>query len=156
MRGCAGQSLGAWSWLHDVPLSELGDALFAAGFLSTLFEYTFRKDQEAAVTEQFRTIIKEQAPAMRDAVIEGFRFQNGDLERIATPQLLDELAENSLGLRFGDAQFGHEVYADIRHQVMTAKEWWYDARCRAANYSLPSPFCGNPHRTTAQTQGLHN
>lgn len=68
-----------------------------------LFEYTFRKDQEAAVAEQFRTIIKEQAPAMKDAVIEGFRFQNGNLERITTPQLLDELAENSLGLRFGDA-----------------------------------------------------
>lgn len=40
---------------------------------------------------------------MRDAVIEGFRFQNGNLERITTPQLLDELAENGLGLRFGDA-----------------------------------------------------
>lgn len=53
-----GQSLGAWSWLHDVPLGELGGALFAAGFLGTLFEYTFRKNQEAAVAEQFRTIIK--------------------------------------------------------------------------------------------------
>lgn len=141
-----GQSLGAWSWLHDVPLGELGGALFAAGFLGTLFEYTFRKDQEAAVAEQFRTIIKEQAPAMRDAVIEGFRFQNGDLERIATPQLLDELAKNSLGLRFGDAQFGREVYADIRHQAMTAKERWYDARIDATlgiprgRSNTPTPY----------------
>lgn len=50
--------------------------------------YALLQEQTAAVTERFRTIIKEQAPAMRDAVIEGFRFQNGDLERIAATQLL--------------------------------------------------------------------
>ena len=38
--------LGAWSWLHSLPLGELGGTLFGAGLLSTLFEYTFRRDQE--------------------------------------------------------------------------------------------------------------
>ena len=121
-----------WQWLALLPIGEVGGALFAAGVLSTLFEYTFRRDQERAVTTQFRQVISEQAPALRDAVIKGFRFDTADLRRIATPQLLDELAENSLGLRFGDADFGREVYRDIRHQAISAEERWYDARIDAA------------------------
>lgn len=68
----SGLDLGPWSWLHALPLGELGGTLFGAGLLGTLFEYSFRKDQEEATVEQFRSIITEQAPAMRDAVIEGF------------------------------------------------------------------------------------
>ena len=128
----SGLNLGDWSWLHAVPLGELGGTLFGAGLLGTLFEYSFRKDQEAATTRQFRQIIHDEAPEMRDAVIEGFRFNTDDLERIATPRLLDELAVNSLGMRFGDAAFGREVYGDIKHQAITAEERWYDARIDAA------------------------
>ena len=142
----AGLNLGDWSWLHALPLGELGGTLFGAGLLGTLFEYSFRKDQEAAPTRQFRQIIHDEAPAMRDAVIEGFRFNTDDLERIATPQLLDELAVNSLGMRFGDAAFGREVYGDIKHQAITAEERWYDARVdatlgipRVRSYA-PNPF----------------
>ena len=139
-------SLGNWSWLHALPLGELGGTLFGAGLLGTLFEYSFRKDQEAATTRQFRQIIHDEAPAMRDAVIEGFRFNTDDLERIATPQLLDELAVNSLGMRFGDAAFGREVYGDIKHQAITAEERWYDARVDATlgiprvRSIAPTPF----------------
>src|ERR1700752_2612770 len=61
--------LGYWNWLQALPLGELGGTLFGAGLLGTLFEYSFRKDQEEATVDQFRAIIKEQAPAMRDAVI---------------------------------------------------------------------------------------
>ena len=142
----SGLSLGDWSWLHALPLGELGGTLFGAGLLGTLFEYSFRKDQEAATTRQFRQIIHDEAPAMRDAVIEGFRFNTDDLERIATPRLLDELAVNSLGMRFGDAAFGREVYGDIKHQAITAEERWYDARVDATlgiprvRSIAPNPF----------------
>ena len=123
--------LGDWEWLHSIPLGELGGTLFGAGLLSTLFEYSFRKEQEEATVEQFRQTLHDEAPALRDAVIEAFRFQRQDLERIATPQLLDDLAETSLGLRFGDKAFGREVYSDIRHQAIAAEERWYDARVDA-------------------------
>jgi len=141
-----GLNLGDWSWLHALPLGELGGTLFGAGLLGTLFEYSFRKDQEAATTRQFRQIIHDEAPAMRDAVIEGFRFDTDDLERIATPKLLDELAVNSLGMRFGDTAFGREVYGDIKHQAITAEERWYDARVDATlgiprvRSVAPNPF----------------
>ena len=142
----SGLNLGDWSWLHALPLGELGGTLFGAGLLGTLFEYSFRKDQEESVKRQFREIIGEQVPAMREAVIEGFRFDTEDLRRIATPKLLDELAVNSLGMRFGDAAFGREVYGDIKHQAITAEERWYDARVDATlgiprvRSIAPNPF----------------
>lgn len=138
--------LGSWQWLHALPLGELGGTLFGAGLLSTFFEYTFRRDQERAVTERFRQTIREEAPTLRDAVIEAFRFDRQDVARIATPELLDDLARTSLGLRFGDPAFGREVYADIRHQAIAAEERWYDARVDATlgiprgRSSAPTPF----------------
>ena len=142
----ASLDLGSWSWLHAIPMGELGGTLFGAGLLGTLFEYSFRKDQEEATLEQFRQIIREQAPAMREAVIEGFRFDTEDWRRISTPQLLDELAVNSLGMRFGDDGFGREVYADIKHQAISAEERWIDARVDATlgiprvRSNTPNPF----------------
>ena len=138
--------LGDWQWLHALPLGELGGTLFGAGLLSTFFEYAFRRDQERAVTERFRQTIREEAPALRDAVIEAFRFDHQDVAHIATPALLDDLARTSLGLRFGDPAFGREVYADIRHQAMAAEERWYDARVDATlgiprgRSIAPTPF----------------
>ena len=138
--------LGSWQWLHALPLGELGGTLFGAGLLSTFFEYAFRRDQERAVTERFRQTIREEAPALRDAVIEAFRFDRQDVARIATPELLDDLARTSLGLRFGDPAFGREVYADIRHQAIAAEERWYDARVDATlgiprgRSTAPTPF----------------
>ena len=119
--------LGDWQWLHALPLGELGGTLFGAWLLSTFFEYAFRRDQERAVTERFRQTIREEAPALRDAVIEAFRFDRQDVARIATPELLDDLARTSLGLRFGDPAFGREVYADIRHQAMAAEDLTRDS-----------------------------
>lgn len=138
--------LGEWQWLHALPLGELGGTLFGAGLLSTFFEYAFRRDQERTVTEHFRQTIREEAPALRNAVIEAFRFDRQDVARIATPELLDDLARTSLGLRFGDPAFGREVYADIRHQAMAAEERWYDARVDATlgiprgRSTAPTPF----------------
>lgn len=51
--------LGDWQWLHSLPIGELGGTLFGAGLLGTLFEYSFRKDQEEATVNQFREIIQE-------------------------------------------------------------------------------------------------
>lgn len=123
-------NLGVWDWLHALPIGELGGTLFGAGLLSTLFEYTFRKDQEEATVEQFRQIIHEQAPAMRDAVIEGFAIHPEDLKRVANPDLLDDIAANVMALRLGDEQFAREIYTDIRDQAIHAAERWYDVEVR--------------------------
>lgn len=122
--------LGPLNWLHALPLGELGGTLFGAGLLGTLFEYSFRKDQEAATVEQFRAIIHEQAPAMRDAVIEGFAIHPEDLKRVANPELLDDIAANVMSLRLGDDQFAREIYTEIRDQAIRAVERWHDVEVR--------------------------
>ncbi|SKT87775.1 Uncharacterised protein [Mycobacteroides abscessus subsp. massiliense] len=136
--------LGDWGWLHALPLGELGGTLFGAGLLGTLFEYSFRKDQEEATVEQFRDIIKEQAPAMRDAVIEGFAIHPEDLKRVSNPELLDTIASNVMSLRLGDEQFAHEIYRDIRDQAIHAAERWYDVEVRVR---LSSALEGSAHGT---------
>ena len=128
--------LGDWEWLHFVPLGEHGGTLFGAGLLSTLFEYSFRKEQEEATVEQFRQIIHEQAPAMRDAVVEGFAIHPEDLKRVSNPDLLDDIAANVMSLRLGDEQFAREIYADIRDQAVRAAERWYDVEVRVRLSSI--------------------
>jgi hypothetical protein len=122
--------LDAWSWLKALPFGELGGTLFGAGVLGTLFEYSFRRDQEEEAVERFRSIIKEQAPTMRDAVIEGFAIHPEDLKRVANPELLDSIAANVMALRLGDAQFAREIYTDIREQAIRSAERWYDVEVR--------------------------
>ena len=132
----ANLDLGSWSWLHALPLGELGGTLFGAGLLGTLFEYTFRRDQEESTVERFRQIIREQAPAMRDAVVEGFAIHPEDLKRVANPELLDDIASNVMSLRLGDEQFAREIYADIRDQAIRAAERWYDVEVRVRLSSI--------------------
>jgi len=126
----APKRLGDWQWLHALPLGELGGTLFGAGLLSTFFEYTFQRDQEAHTLARFRQIIREEAPAMRDAVVEGFAIHPEDLKRVATPELLDDIAANVMALRLGDEQFAREIYRDIRDQAIRAAERWYDVAVR--------------------------
>ncbi|AWT26759.1 hypothetical protein Csp1_19910 [Corynebacterium provencense] len=122
----AGLDLGAWDWVHNIPIAELGATLFGAGFLGTLFEYGFQKDQEAANREAFRRTIVEEAPAIRDAVLQSFAIGPDDLKRVANPDLLDDIAANVMSLRLGDEQFARELYSDIRDQAVRAAERWYD------------------------------
>ena len=125
-RWLAKTTLGAWGWLQDVPLAELGGGLVSAGLISPIFEYASQRDQE----RRFRQIIREEAPAMRDAVVEGFAIHPEDLKRVATPELLDDIAANVMALRLGDEQFAREIYRDIRDQAIRAAERWYDVAVR--------------------------
>ena len=128
--------LGSWQWVSALPLGELGGVLVGAGLLGTLFEHTFRKDQQEATAAQFRDIIIEQAPAMRDAVINGFAIHPEDLKRVANPELLDDIAANVMALRLGDRDFATELYAEIRDQAISAVERWHDVEVRVRLSSL--------------------
>lgn len=122
--------LGAWSWLHALPLGELGGTLFGAGLLGTLFEYSMRKEQAEVLSEQVDDAIKKRVPTIRDSVLEAFEIRPEDLKRVANPELLDRLAENSMSLRLGDEQFAREIYREIRDQAIRAAERWHDVEVR--------------------------
>ena len=95
------------------------------GLLSTFFEFAFRRDQERAVTERFRHTIREEAPALRDAVIEAFRFDRQDVARIATPELLDDLARTSLGLRLQRARIAKGLSQEALAHVAGISTYTY-------------------------------
>ena len=139
---------GETGWASWVPWSELGGVLVGAGILSIGLDAYLRREQEAIDDQRLRQLFHDQAPAMRDAVLEAFAANHSDLERIATPETLDQLITNSLGLRLRDEQFAGEVYTDIRDQAISAQERWYDA---SLSIDL-SPLPAQPDAVSAGTR----
>ena len=111
----AGQVQG-WEWVTALPVTDIGSALFTTGLIVVAFEYIDRTDGEIRAVQRLRQVLREQAPAMRDAVIDGFAFKPDDLQRVASPDTLDRIARNSLAIQLGDRSLAQEVYADVREQ----------------------------------------
>jgi hypothetical protein len=115
-----------WSWLASWPLSELGTTLLSAGVIAVIFEYYARKESEAIAAERFRMVIRQEAPAIRDVVLDSLAFNADTLKDVASPERLDQIATNAIGLRLEDEHLAHEVYTDLRDQVIQAPERWHD------------------------------
>lgn len=135
-------------WLSALPWHELGGILVGAGLLSVWLDHFLRREQQAVEDQRLRALLKEQAPAMRDAVLDAFAANHEDLRRVATPQMLDQVITNSLALRLKDEQFAEEVYTDIRNQAVRAAERWYDAHLSIELSPLPAGR-GTPGRSTS-------
>jgi hypothetical protein len=116
-----------WSWLRPLPWNEFGGILVGAGLLSVWLDHFFEREKDEIDELRLRRLLHEQAPAMRDAVLEAFAANEVDLARVATPQTLDQIITNSLALRLHDPQFASEIYTDIRDQAVGASERWHDA-----------------------------
>jgi hypothetical protein len=115
-------------WLAEWPLSDFGSALFTTGLVTIAYNYLDSRDSEERASERLERVIRKEAPAIRDAVIDGFAFNAEDLARVATPETLDQVIRNSLALRLGDPVFASEVYGDVRDQAVRAAERWHDAK----------------------------
>lgn len=96
-------------WLSFFPWSEVGGTLLVAAILGLGLDYFTNKDKETHDTERLRRVLAESAPAIRDAVIDGFAFGKEDLARVSNPETLDNVIRNSLALRLGDKAFAAEV-----------------------------------------------
>jgi hypothetical protein len=127
-----------WSWLKSLPFGELGGILFGAGVLSVWLDHFLLREQTELDELRLRRLLHDQAPVMRDAVLEAFAANQDDLKRVATPETLDRIISNSLALRLDDQQFASEVYADIRDQAVGASERWYDASLSIGVSNLPA------------------
>jgi hypothetical protein len=112
-------------WLADLPISDVGSALFTTGLVVIALEYLDGRDGEERAGQRLRRVLRSEAPAIRDAVIDGFAFKSDDLARVATPETLDQIVRNSLALRLDDEAFAAEVYDDIRDQAIRAPERWH-------------------------------
>ncbi len=132
-RGSLGEGWASW-----LPWQELGSILIGAGVLGIWLDQYFRREEQASRDLQLRTILRDEAPAMRDAVLDAFAANREDLIRVATPETLDQIAENTLALRLGDEQFANEVFSSIHHQAVLATERWFDASVSIDLAPMPS------------------
>ena len=124
-------SLGDWSWLHHLPLDEVGGPLLGAGLVSTILDYSYRRDQEDVAIQRTQQAIVDLSPAKLWSVLcEGLSRHPAELARLTTPERLDDAAAAIMAQRLGDAQFAREIYADIRDQAIRAAERWYDVEAR--------------------------
>ena len=130
-----------WEWLSFWPLGELGGILVGAGLLGVAWDYFDGRDRERRDDARVRRLLRESAPDFRDAVVRGFAVESDDLRRVATPELLDSIAGNALGLRLNDGEFAREIYADLVDNVIRAPERWYDVdvRIRLSSIDERSP-----------------
>ena len=124
-------SLGDWSWLHHLPLDEVGGPLLGAGLVSTILDYSYRRDQEDVAIQRTQQAIVDLSPAKLWSVLcEGLTRHPAELARLTTPERLDDAAAAIMAQRLGDEQFAREIYADIRDQAIRAAERWYDVAVR--------------------------
>src|SRR3546814_230810 len=120
----------SWAWLSFWPLGEIGGILVGAGALGIAWDYFDGRDRERREDARLRRLLKESAPDFRDAVVKGFAVDSDDLARVATPELLDSIAGNALGLRLDDKEFAREVYGELVENVVREPERWYDSDVR--------------------------
>lgn len=120
-------------WISTNVLVNVGGGIFTTGLISVTglmvsagLEERRRGIEETQRKEEVRAIFRQEADVMRDAVIDGFAVNPEDLARVASPELLDQIATNVMSLRLGDAQFASEIYRDIRDQAIRAPERWHD------------------------------
>lgn len=115
-------------WLGSLPVADFGSSLFTTGLIAIAFAYLDGKDSEQRTNERLRRILREEAPAMRDAVLAGFAVDDEDLKRVSSPEVLEQITRNSLATQLGDREFAAEVYDDLKSQVIRAGERWEDLR----------------------------
>ncbi|MFD9889743.1 hypothetical protein ACFWY9_10400 [Amycolatopsis sp. NPDC059027] len=128
------------SWLVGWPTNELGTTLLSAGVIAVIFEYYARREADERATAHFRQAIRQEAPAIRDAVLDSFAFEPETMRSIASEKMLDRIATNAIGLRLGDVELAHDAYADLREQVVRSPERWHNVD---VSVSL-SPWEGGP------------
>jgi hypothetical protein len=122
----------AWIWLTDLPVTDIGSALFTTGLIVVAFEYIDRKDADHRANERLRKVLHQEAPAIRDAVIDGFAFTPDALTNVASAQTLDRIVRNCLAIQLGDRTLADDLYTDLRHQVLRATERRFDMHISVA------------------------
>jgi hypothetical protein len=122
--------LHGWATLSAL-VADVGANLFTLGLLGVFFQYVGAQDQENQEIIRVQRILKQAAPSIRDAVLQGFAFTPDALTRVASPVTLDRIVENCLAVRLGDPSLAHDAYSGLHEQVVKYGPRCYDVRVAA-------------------------
>ena len=121
-----------WIWVKNLPIADIGSALFTSGLIVIFFEYVDHEDEEARETERLRRVLADSAPDIRNAVVDGFAFAPDSLTSVTSPATIDRIIENCLALQLDDVELASDAYTDLRAQVLHSASRWYDTRVSVA------------------------
>lgn len=117
-----------WVLINNLPIADVGSAIFTSGLIVIFFEYVDHQDEEARETERLRRVLADAAPDIRNAVVDGFAFAPESLTNVASSATIDQIIENCLALQFDDRELASDAYTDLREQVLRSSSRWYDTR----------------------------
>jgi len=99
------------AWLRTWPVNELGLALFTTGLFGVLLQYVGQRDVEEEQLERVRQVITEDLAARPDGLV-----------AMVSSETRDRIAENCLRLQLGDEALAHDLYTDLREQLLRTAE----------------------------------
>ena len=113
-------SLGDWSWLHHLPLDEVGGPLLGAGLVSTILDYSYRRDQEDVAIQRTQQAIIDLSPAkLWNVLCEGLARHPAEMARLTTPERLDDAAQSGEPVRIrqifrtSTPAWGHRLFFEL-------------------------------------------
>jgi hypothetical protein len=99
------------AWLRTWPVNEFGLGLFTTGLFGVLLQYVGQRDAEEEQLDRLRHVIAEDLAARPDGLV-----------TMVSTETRDRIAENCLRLQLGDEALAHDLYADLREQLMRTGE----------------------------------
>ena len=124
-------ALPGYSTLKAVNLHDIGIVLMTSGLVVMPFTFLGNKDVKKEDRRQNREDLRAETPTFVASVIDAIANTPEQILSITAPDVLDRVIENSLAARIHDRELAHDVYADLRDQIVRAKERWYDVRVSA-------------------------
>lgn len=112
--------------------SLIGGALFTSGVIVIAFQYVGNEDAEEDAKRQFRAAIRDEAPAIRQTVVDAMAYAPKEMLAITAPDVLDRVVENSLAQRLGNPGLAAGVFSDLKAQVLRSSEVWNDLHISAS------------------------
>jgi hypothetical protein len=114
--------------LSDLPVADIGSGLFTTGLIGVALQYLDARDADERASDRLRRVLAEEAPAIRDAVIDGFAFSPQALAGVISPEVLERVATNCLALQLGDQALAVSAHEHLRRQAMTPAVRLSDSR----------------------------
>ena len=117
------------AWLRTWPVNELGLGLFTTGLFGVLFHYVGQRDAAEDHIERIRRVIADDLAGRPDGLV-----------AMVSSETRDRIVENCLRLQLGDEALAHDLYADLRAQLVGDPERRYDMDLSVAL----APWAGGP------------